>query len=126
MNIFVENLNWLIIKGMGNVEKLCFKWCQFKGGIELGIIASSFPENLALKIKDSLKFFLNILQSIFVELILIGDGCVILFHSFGNHLVVLVVGIDHDESWAVGLQLLHKFKIVLTIAFLLASADFVL
>ena len=126
MNIFVQNFNWLIVKGMRNVEKLCFKRGQFKGRIELGVISSSFPENLALEIKDSLKFFLDILQRIFVELILIGNGGVILFHSFSNHLIVLVIGIDHDESGSIGLQLLHQLKIVFKIAFILTSAYFIL
>ena len=125
-NIFVQSLNRLRVEWIGDIEKLRLERSKFKGRVELRIKASSFPENLALEVKDSLKFFLYILKSIFVKLILIRNLNVVIFHSLRNHLIVLVIGINHNESGSIGLQLLHHLERILETALLLTSPYFVL
>ena len=73
-----------------------------------------------------MQFLLYVLESVLVELILIGNLSIIFLHCLGYHLIVLVIRVDNDEGGPIGLELLHYLKAILKEMLVLSLGDFIL
>lgn len=111
---------------MREVEEFGLKVFKIECAVVFAIISSSSPQNLSLYVQNCLQLFLNALQTVFVILIFFTNLKIVLLHGFRNYLIVFVLSIHHDNSWTIGLQLLHDLKTVSEPRFILSFIDFVL
>jgi hypothetical protein len=79
------------------IEEFSLEGLELEYIIEVTIVPSSLSQDFPLHLQHSLQLLLDALQAITVVLILSCDLQVIFLHGPCHHLVVLVIGIHHDD-----------------------------